>query len=139
MDTNQQHCPNSDCSDLGKVNHGNIKVYSYKEQRYYCTTCGQRFRASHHTVFYKLRTARQDFIEAVGMLAERNSLRSIARIKQAKLDTVLHWLDIAGQQATTVSSRLIRNLHLTQVQIDELRTFVKKSRATSKRMKPWAV
>jgi len=132
MDINHQYCPNSACADLGKLNNGNVKVYSHKEQRYSCATCGQRFRHSRNTLFYKLRTPRQDFIEAVSMLAERCSLRAIARIKHTKPGTVLHCLDLAGTQAATVSQNLIRNLHLTQVQIDELWTFVKKSRVTSK-------
>jgi hypothetical protein len=70
------------------------------------------------------------------MLAERNSLRGITRIKHTKLGTVLHWLDLAGQQAATVSSKFIHNIHLTQVQIDELWTLVKKNRATSLTGKP---
>ncbi|MCA1605329.1 MAG: hypothetical protein LC775_07640, partial [Acidobacteria bacterium] len=139
MEINQQYCANYDCPDLGKTSRGNIKIYSYKEQRYYCITCGQTFSASRDTLFYKLRTPRQDFIEAISMLAERNSLRSIARIKHAKLGTVLQWLDRAGQQAARVSRKLIRNLHLTQVQIDELSTFIKKSRATSLTTKPQKV
>ncbi len=135
METNQQHCGNPVCSDFGKTNNGNVKVYSYAEQRYYCTSCGQRFRASHNTGFYRLHTNRQDFLEAIAMLAERVSLRGISRIKQVRPKTVLHWLDITGYHAATVSNKLIRNLHLTQVRIDELWTFVKKSRATSQRMK----
>jgi len=130
MEINRQYCPNAACVDVGKISHGNVKVYSHKEHRYYCATCGQRFRPSRDTLFYKLRTPRQDFIDAVGMLAERCSLRAIARIKRAKLGTVLHWLEIAGTQAATVESQLIQNLPLTQVQIDELWTFVKKSHVT---------
>ena len=64
------------------------------------------------------------------MLAERNSVRGIARVKGVKPDTVLHWLEIAGKQAVTVSNQLIHNLPLSQAQIDELWTFVKKSPAT---------
>jgi len=133
MEINQQCCPNSACADVSKIGNGNVKVYSHKEQRYYCATCGQRFRQSRDTLFYKLRTPRQDFIEAVGMLAERCSLRAIARIKHAKLATILHWLDIAGAQAASVGQQLTRNLSLTQVQIDELWTFVKKSLVISTR------
>ena len=88
MHSNQPYGPNSDCAEVGQINTGNVKVYSHQQQRYYCTTCGQRFRPSRDTVFYRLRTPRQDFIEAVGMLAERCSLRAIARIKHAKLGTV---------------------------------------------------
>lgn len=135
MDCNQQCCDNNGCPDVGKTHRGNIKVYSYKERRYYCITCGQTFSASCGSTFYRLHTDRQDFIEAVGMLAERCSLRGIARVKAVKPDTVLHWLEIAGAQAAAVSSKLIQHLHLTQVQIDELWTFVKKSRATCKRTK----
>ncbi len=135
MDCNQQCCHNSGCPDVGKTHQGNIKVYSYQERRYYCVTCGHTFSASRGSTFYRLHADRQDFIEAVGMLAERCSLRGIARIKAVKTDTVLHWLEMAGTQAATVSRKLIQHLHLTQVQIDELWTFVKKSHATSKRTK----
>lgn len=134
MPSNQNCCHNPNCSDVGKINHGNIKAFSYQERRDYCTTCRATFSASKNTVFYKLRTPRQDFIEAVGLLAERCSLRAIARIKETKLDTVSRWLEIAGQQAATVSHKLIQNLHLTQVQIDELWTFVKKSHGTCQPM-----
>lgn len=131
MQSDQPCCNNPNCSDVGKVNQGNVKTFSSKERRYYCTTCRATFSASKDTIFYRLRTPRQDFIEAVGLLAERCSLRAIARIKQTKLDTVSHWLEIAGKQAATVSYRLLQKLRLTQVQIDELWTFVKKSRGTS--------
>ncbi len=90
MQSNQNCCHNPECADLDKINQGNIKVFSYKERRFYCTSCRTTFSASRNTVFYKLRTPHQDFIEAVGMLAERCSLRGIARVKQTKLDTVLH-------------------------------------------------
>lgn len=139
MDSSHQCCANYDCPDRGKTYLGNIKVYSHQERRYYCTTCGQTFSASRDTIFYRLRTNRQDFIEAVGLLAERCSLRGIARVKRVKPDTVLRWLDVAGAQAAAVSSALIQNLHLTQVQIDELWTFVKKSRGTSRKGKSFQV
>ena len=129
MKPEQQSCANRACPDFGKSGTDNIKVYSYKERRYYCLTCRKTFSGSRASVFYHLRTHRQDFLEAIGMLAERNSLRGIARVKGVKPDTVLHWLEIAGKQAVAVSNQLIHNLHLSQAQVDELWTFVKKSPA----------
>jgi hypothetical protein len=70
------------------------------------------------------------------MLVERNSLRAISRIKHCKLRTMLHWLDLAGEQAAAVSRHFMTGLHLTQAQIDELWTFVKKNRNTCKRVIP---
>jgi hypothetical protein len=42
--------------------------------------------------------------------------------KHVKPDTVLHWLDLAGQQCAAASDHLICNLHRTQAQVDELWT-----------------
>jgi hypothetical protein len=39
-------------------------------------------------------------------------------------------LNLAGQHAAAVSQHLVHGLHLTQAQIDELWTFVKKNRST---------
>ena len=130
MKPDQQSCANRACPDFGKSGTDNIKVYSHKERCYYCLSCGKTFSESRASVFYHLRTHRQDFLEAISMLAERNSVRGIARVKGVKPDTVLHWLEIAGKQAVTVSNQLIHNLPLSQAQIDELWTFVKKSPAT---------
>lgn len=130
MKPDQQSCANRACPDFGKSGTDNIKVYSHKERRYYCLSCGKTFSESRASVFYHLRTHRQDLLEAISMLAERNSVRGIARVKGVKPDTVLHWLEIAGKQAVTVSNQLLHNLPLSQAQIDELWTFVKKSPAT---------
>ena len=130
MKPDQQSCANRACPDFGKSGTDNIKVYSHKERRYYCLSCGKTFSESRASVFYHLRTHRQDFLEALSMLAERNSLRGIARVKGVKPDTVLHWLEIAGKQAVTVSNQLIHNLHLSQAQIDQVRDLCQKSPAT---------
>jgi transposase-like protein len=113
MKPDQQSCANRACPDFGKSGTDNIKVYSHKERRHYCLSCGKTFSESRASVFYHLRTHRQDFLEAISMLAERNSVRGIARVKGVKPDTVLHWLEIAGKQAVTVSNQLIHNLHLS--------------------------
>jgi hypothetical protein len=61
------------------------------------------------------------------MLVERNSLRAVSRIKHCTADAALHWLDLAGQQGAAVNRHFIRGLHPTQVQVDELWSFVKKN------------
>jgi len=53
----------------------------------------------------------------------------------SKPDTVIAWLRLAGEHAAEVSACLMRDLHLTEVQVDELWTFVKKSRRTFRRTK----
>lgn len=130
MQIKQQWCDNIACADFAIVDSKNLKVYSHLERRYYYTTCKQTFSFDKSTFFETLRTGRHLLLDAVAMLVERNSLRAISRIKHCKHGTVLHWLDRAGQHAAAVSNHFIHALHLTQAQIDELWTFVKKNRST---------
>ena len=134
METEGRWCDNASCSDVGKIGSGNIKVHSYTERRFYCTTCRSTFSADKGTFFETLRTLHPILLDAVAMLVERNSLRAISRIKHSKVDAVLHWLDLAGQQGAAINHHFIRNLRLTKVQIDELWSFVKKNRRTWNQM-----
>src|SRR6266849_5941258 len=120
MKTEQQWCDQKSCSDFGKIGHQNIKIYSYAEQRYYCTACQRTFSADKGTFFATLRTPRPILLDAVAMLVERNSLRAVSRIKHCTADAVLHWLDLAGQQGAAIHRHFIRDVHPTQVQVDEL-------------------
>jgi transposase-like protein len=136
METQRQWCDQKSCPDRGKIGARNIKPYSHVERRYYCTTCTHTFSADRGTFFDTLRTDRHVLLDAVAMLVERNSLRAISRIKHCKPHTVLHWLDLAGQHAAAVSKDFIHGLHVTQAQIDELWTFIKKNRSTCNRTTP---
>jgi hypothetical protein len=60
------------------------------------------------------------------MRVEPHSLRAVERLRQHPHNAILHWIDLAGQHAATVSAALVCNLHITQAQVDELWTFVKK-------------
>ena len=140
MGLGQQWCDNATCRDYGKVGAGNIKAFSHVERRYYCATCRRTFSADKHTFFETLRCPRATVLEAMALLAERNSLRAAARLTRHSPNRVLHWLALAGQHGAVVSDALIRDLSLTQVQIDELWTFVKKSKPIASRTTPptWA-
>jgi len=61
------------------------------------------------------------------LLAEGLGLRGSARVLEVKLDTVRRWLRVAAQHSEQVSRHLLRDLKCSQVQVDELWTFVKKN------------
>src|SRR3954447_13740013 len=136
MELGQQWCDNATCPDYGKVGAGNIKAFSYVERRYYCATCRHTFSADKHTFFETLRCPRATLLEALALLVERNSLRAVARLTRHSPNRVLHWLALAGQHSAVVSAALIRDLPITRVQIDELGTFIKKSKPTASRRTP---
>ena len=119
METQRQGCDQKSCPDRGKIGARNIKPYSPVERRYDCTTCTHTFSADKGTFFDTLRTDRHVLLDAVAMLVERNSLRAVARLTHHCPNRVLHWLALAGQHGASVSAALVRDLHLTQVQIVE--------------------
>lgn len=131
MKLNRHWCDNSRCSDFGKLEAGNVQVYSYVERRYYCTTCDHTWSADKGTFFETLRTSRLQAVETVAELGERASLRATGRLKHHPVNTVLDWLDLAGAHTAAVSVDLLQDLHLTYAQVDELWTFIKKTSPSS--------
>jgi len=128
MNLKQQWCDNPRCADFAIVGADNIRVFSYSEGRYYCVTCGRTFSFDQGTAFETLRSPHAMVCEGLLLLTERNSLRAVERVKHHTPNRLLHWLDVASAHVRAVSDALIRDLHVSQVQIDELWTFVKKSR-----------
>jgi transposase-like protein len=136
MELSKRWCDNSTCPDFGKVGAGNLKAFSHVERRFYCATCRRTSSVDRHTFFETIRSPRATVLEALALLSERNSLRATARLTHHSPSRVLHWLALAGQHGASVGSAMIRDLSFTQVQIDELWTFVKKSKLTADRGTP---
>jgi len=63
----------------------------------------------------------------MAMLGEQGSIRGTARAMGANKDRVALWLKRAGAHCEEVTDYLLRDLNLSQVQIDEMWTVVKKS------------
>jgi transposase-like protein len=51
METECQWCDNASCPDGGKIGADNIKMHSYTERRFRCTTCHCTFSADKGTFF----------------------------------------------------------------------------------------
>jgi transposase-like protein len=136
MELTKRWCDNTTCPDYGKVGAGNLKAFSYVERRFYCSTCRRTSSADKHTFFETIRSPHATVLETLALLSERNSLRAAARLTHHSPNRVLHWLALAGQHGAVVGSAMIRDLSLTQVQIDELWTFVKKSKPIAVRRTP---
>lgn len=132
LDTSQYSCPNPECADYGKVGAGNIRIHCTRDRRLRCVTCNERFSARAGTIFYNLKTDPEKVLDALKMLAERSSARATARTLDTNEDTVLGWLARAADHARQVSDLLITRLNVTQLQVDELWSFVEKKRCKPK-------
>ncbi|RCV65371.1 hypothetical protein C5S53_04115 [Methanophagales archaeon] len=69
----------------------------------------------------------------MAMLVEKGSIRGTARAMGADKDSVALWLKREGEHCEEVTEYLLRDLNLSQVQIDEIWTFIKKRQKSEAR------
>jgi transposase-like protein len=130
-------CPNPKCKHHGKkglgnvVSNGTYRTRSTGKARLFlCRTCGKAFSSRTGTTFFGLRSPKKRVFMGLRLLAEGLGLRGTARVLEIKLDTIRKWLAVAPLHCEHVTDMLLRDLRdlkLSQVQVDELWTFVKKN------------
>jgi hypothetical protein len=75
-------------------------------------------------VFYGRRRPQETSIDCLALLAERNSLAAIQRVKGVKEETVRAWLRIAAAHVERIEALLLVNSKLTRAQLDALWVYV---------------
>jgi len=124
-------CPNEQCKEYGLRGHGNIGIrakYGKDKNRdlLYCRTCGKRFAASRASALFGLHLPAETIRQIIHHAAEGVGVRATARLLELDKDTVNRVILRAGEHCARVLSGLLTSLHLTEAQLDELWTFVKK-------------
>lgn len=137
LEGQERSCPNVTCPDYGKTDAatqkkntgtGNLVKNGHTDggrQRYLCKTCGKTFTATKGTLFYKLHTDWVDLLEVLAAIAKGAPPAAMAEAKEAKVETILRWVERAGEHAQAVEEVLIRDFHIDRVELDELWSYVK--------------
>jgi transposase-like protein len=130
----KEACPNTQCSLYGQTGKGNIVsngTYQTKAgettRRFLCRRCGESFCSRAGTIFYDLRSPQERVLMALRLLVKGMPLRGTAEVLEAKLDTVRHWLKLAAEQSEKIDALLLKELKVSQVELDALWAFVKKN------------
>jgi hypothetical protein len=84
------------------------------------TACDGSFPEHHGTIFHGKRVAVELIIHVLACLAEGLGIRGTARVFEVAPNTVLEWFVEAADQLQSFSVYFLHDLHLTQVQLDEL-------------------
>jgi IS1 family transposase/transposase-like protein len=129
IDTEGFACPNRQCSYVGKTDarvhalvgdgkHGKAEHI----QRFRCQACHTTFSARRDTPLYRLKTPSQQVAVVLSALAEGLDPSAAERVFGFRQATITRWLIRAGKHAQTVHERSFFHLHLPHIQLDELRT-----------------
>lgn len=124
VNTDWHFCPDASCSHHGWVGLGNVIANGHPNgsrwRQLHCTVCKGFFMETEGTIFYRSPLPSKALCQIIQGLAEGWNLHSVARVFKVDPDTVKGCLVRAAEHAQAVSGYLIRNLHLSQVQVDEL-------------------
>ncbi len=120
-------CWNPDCPEYAQVGRHNLRKFGQTAkgvQRYQCKTCKKTFTETKGTVFYGSHHAPQTILDCLAMLADRNSLAAIHRIKGVKEETVCEWLHRAAGHVEEIEAVLLADYPVSRAQLDALWTYV---------------
>ena len=117
-------CPNPTCEQSHVVRNGSHRGI----QRYHCKTCQTYFGETEGTPMYGLKTEASEVAQALLIVMRRGSLRAAEEITGHKYETISGWLKRAANHAAAITEVLATDLHLSQVEIDEFWSFVRKKR-----------
>jgi IS1 family transposase len=124
VDTHAHFCPDPDCSYHGWRGRGNIRANGHPGgqpwRQLQCVSCEGYFYEIHGTIFHGKRSSPELIVRVMACLAEGLGIRGTARVFEIDPNTVLHWLVEAAEQLHTFSAYFLHDLHLNQVQLDEL-------------------
>jgi IS1 family transposase len=129
IDTQGFACPNHACTYyqitdahihalVGDGTHGRCE----RIQTLRCQACATSFSTRRDTPLYRLKATSQRVGEVLTALAEGLDVSAAARVFGHRHATITRWLVRAGMHSATLHDRVLRNLHLPHLQLDEIRT-----------------
>jgi IS1 family transposase/transposase-like protein len=130
-----QPCPNPDCTHYRLMNRGNIRAISTyltqsgKRRIFLCNACEGTCSETRDTVFFDLRTPEEKVMMALKMLVVKVGLSDIGFVLGVTEETVLMWLERAAHKAHEMNAHLLRELPVTEVQRDEMWSFITRQHA----------
>ncbi len=113
-------------------NCGNVRALAtYQTQSgrrriFACKRCGEQFSETRQTVFFDLRTPEEKVIIVLKLLLCKVELTSISFALGVTAETSLGWLRRAAEKATESNHYLLREVQVTQVQLDEMWSFIRR-------------
>ncbi len=124
VDTSRHFCPHSDCDYRGWLGLGNLRANGHPSggpwRQFHCTACSGYFLETHGTIFHGKQATVEQIVHVLACLAEGLGIRATARVFEVAPHTVRSWLVEAAEQLRAFSAYFLCDLHLEQLQLDEV-------------------
>jgi IS1 family transposase len=124
VDTSRHFCPHRGCRYRGWLGLGNLRANGHPSggqwRQFHCTACIGYFPEHHGTLFHGKHVSVDLIVHVIGCLAEGLGIRGTARVFEVDPNTVLHWLVEAAEQLKAFTSYFLCEVHVQQLQLDEL-------------------
>ena len=129
-----QYCRNPPCNLFGQKGQGNIrfvrKYGKYGDRtEYRCHSCGKSFASTRDTPMFGLHSDLRTVRAVVVHASEGDGVRTTARMVGIHPNTVNRIIDKVGEHLEWFLAECLKGVDLTEVQMDELWTFVQKKKA----------
>jgi hypothetical protein len=124
VDTSMHFCPHTDCDYRGWLELNNLRANGHPSggpwRQFHFLGCNGYFPEHHGTIFHGKQAAVELIVHVLACLAEGLGIRATARVFEVEANTVLQWLVEAAEQLSAFSAYFLCNLHVKQLQLDEL-------------------
>jgi IS1 family transposase len=124
VDTSRHFCPHAGCDYRGWLGLGNLRANGHPSggpwRQFHCTSCNGYFLETHGTIFHGKHASVELIVRVLACLAEGLGIRATARVFEVAPHMVLQWLAEAAEQLRAFSAYFLCDLHLEQLQLDEL-------------------
>jgi transposase-like protein len=95
-------------------------------RRWRCRDCGRTFAATVGTPLFHLHKPLAEIVRAIQIVLRRGSLRAAEEQTGHNYETIATWIRRIGAHAEAVTDVLVRDLKLSEVELDEFWSFVGK-------------
>ena len=124
VDTSMHFCPHDGCRYRGWLELNNLRANGHPNgapwRQFQCLSCLGYFPEHHGTIFHGKQAAVELIVRVLACLAEGLGIRAAARVFEVAPNTVLQWLVEAAEQLRAFSAYFLCDLHLEQLQLDEV-------------------
>jgi IS1 family transposase len=124
VDTQAHFCPDPNCSYYGWLGLGNLRANGHPGgkpwRQFQCVSCLGYFYETTGTIFHGKHASPDLIVWVIACLAEGLGIRGTARVFGIDANTVLQGLVEAAEQLQAFCDYFLHELHINQVQLDEL-------------------